>query len=164
MLRSSCNSRGRRPASSRDREPRTGRCPPLRPCDLRNDRSSTVLLLKLFEKWKSRSDFQGRSSPGLPQLFTRRFIFLLSGLVAFRMDSPRISMRYVALDYRECRQPAWGLRSVPGNETVAVVKSGSWNGSGNDPRRFLEVSSLCFGHRCHGPVIHHQHTDAVQPL
>src|SRR5207244_8006191 len=31
VLRSSCRDRGRRPASSRDGEHRTGRCPPLRP-------------------------------------------------------------------------------------------------------------------------------------
>ena len=36
VLRSSCNTRGRRLASSRDREPRPSRCPPLWPGDLRN--------------------------------------------------------------------------------------------------------------------------------
>src|SRR6266849_8540863 len=37
VLRSSCNVRGRRLASSRGREPRPGRCPPLWPGYLRND-------------------------------------------------------------------------------------------------------------------------------
>ncbi len=37
VLRSSCNSRGRRLASSRGREPQPGRCPSLWPGDLRND-------------------------------------------------------------------------------------------------------------------------------
>src|SRR5262249_21658013 len=37
VLRSSCNSRGRRVALSRGREPRPGRCPPLWPSELRND-------------------------------------------------------------------------------------------------------------------------------
>ena len=40
VLRSSCNARGRRLASSRGREPRPGRCPPLWPGDLRNDGGS----------------------------------------------------------------------------------------------------------------------------
>src|SRR5436853_7048781 len=40
VLRSSCNGRGRRLASSRDREPRPGRCPPRWPGDLRNDGGS----------------------------------------------------------------------------------------------------------------------------
>src|SRR6266568_8384070 len=40
VLRSSCNVRGRRLASSRAREPRPGRCPPLWPGDLRNDGGS----------------------------------------------------------------------------------------------------------------------------
>src|SRR6266550_3934735 len=40
VLRSSCNVRGRRLASSRDRESRPGRCPPLWPGDLRNDGGS----------------------------------------------------------------------------------------------------------------------------
>src|SRR4029077_825214 len=40
VLRSSCNVRGRRLASSRDREPRPGRCPPVWPGDLRNDGGS----------------------------------------------------------------------------------------------------------------------------
>jgi hypothetical protein len=40
MLRSSCNVRGRRIASSRGREHRLGRCPPLWPGDLRNDGGS----------------------------------------------------------------------------------------------------------------------------
>jgi hypothetical protein len=40
VLRSSCNSRGRRVASSRGREPRPSRCPPLWAGDLRNDGSS----------------------------------------------------------------------------------------------------------------------------
>jgi hypothetical protein len=37
VLRSSCNPRGRRLASSRGREPQPGRCPSLWPGDLRND-------------------------------------------------------------------------------------------------------------------------------
>ena len=37
VLRSSCNTRGRRIASTRGREPQPGRCPPLWPGDLRND-------------------------------------------------------------------------------------------------------------------------------
>jgi len=37
VLRSSCNPRGRRAPSSRDREPQPGRCPALWPGDLRND-------------------------------------------------------------------------------------------------------------------------------
>src|SRR5579863_5294030 len=37
VLRSSGDIAGRRVASSRDREPRPGRCPPLWPGDLRND-------------------------------------------------------------------------------------------------------------------------------
>jgi riboflavin biosynthesis pyrimidine reductase len=40
VLRSSCNTCGRRVASSRGREPRPGRCPPLWPGDLRNDGGS----------------------------------------------------------------------------------------------------------------------------
>ena len=40
VLRSSCNIRGRRLASSCGREPRPGRCPPLWPGDLRNDGGS----------------------------------------------------------------------------------------------------------------------------
>src|SRR6266536_3361032 len=40
VLRSSCNIGGRRLASSRGREPRPGRCPPLWPGDLRNDGGS----------------------------------------------------------------------------------------------------------------------------
>src|SRR5260370_37418870 len=40
VLRSSCSVRGRRLASSRGREPRPGRCPPLWPGDLRNDGGS----------------------------------------------------------------------------------------------------------------------------
>src|SRR5471032_2779336 len=42
VLRSSCNARGRRLASSRGREPRAGRCPPLWPGDLRNDGGSVA--------------------------------------------------------------------------------------------------------------------------
>src|SRR5262249_33009327 len=42
VLRSSCNSRGRRIASPRDREPRSGRCAPLGPGDLRNDGGSVA--------------------------------------------------------------------------------------------------------------------------
>src|SRR5438309_345901 len=42
VLRSSCNVRGRRLASSRSREPRPGRCPPLWPGDLRNDGGSVA--------------------------------------------------------------------------------------------------------------------------
>src|SRR5438034_3222102 len=42
VLRSSCNDRGRRLASSRAREPRPGRCPPLWPGDLRNDGGSVA--------------------------------------------------------------------------------------------------------------------------
>src|SRR5256885_16944494 len=42
VLRSSCNVRGRRLASSRAREPRPGRCPPLWPGDLRNDGGSVA--------------------------------------------------------------------------------------------------------------------------
>src|SRR4030095_1387708 len=37
VLRSPCNVRGRRLASSRGREPQPGRCPPFWPADLRND-------------------------------------------------------------------------------------------------------------------------------
>src|SRR6266436_254293 len=40
VLRSSCNHTGRRFASSRGREPRPSRCPPLWPGDLRNDGGS----------------------------------------------------------------------------------------------------------------------------
>jgi uncharacterized protein with HEPN domain len=40
VLRSSCNSRGRRPTSSRRGKPRSGRCSPLWPGDLRNDGGS----------------------------------------------------------------------------------------------------------------------------
>src|SRR5438067_8586328 len=42
VLRSSCNVRGRRLASSRAREPRPGRCSPLWPGDLRNDGGSVA--------------------------------------------------------------------------------------------------------------------------
>src|SRR5207244_13434280 len=42
VLRSSCNDRGRRLASSRARELRPGRCPPLWPGDLRNDGGSVA--------------------------------------------------------------------------------------------------------------------------
>src|SRR5260370_8532126 len=42
VLRSSCNVRGRRVASSRAREPRPGRCPRLWPGDLRNDGGSVA--------------------------------------------------------------------------------------------------------------------------
>src|ERR671911_2121630 len=42
MLRSSCDDPGRRPASSRSREPRPSRCPPLWPGDLRNDGGSVA--------------------------------------------------------------------------------------------------------------------------
>src|SRR5689334_25126389 len=43
VLRSPCNSRGRRLASSRGREPRAGRCPPLWPGDVRNDEGRVAL-------------------------------------------------------------------------------------------------------------------------
>src|SRR5229473_1078339 len=42
VLRSSSNHPGRRLASPRGREPRPGRCPPLWPGDLRNDRGSVA--------------------------------------------------------------------------------------------------------------------------
>src|SRR5919107_2230621 len=42
VLRSSCNSGGRRLASSRGREHRAGRCPPLWPGNLRNDGGSVA--------------------------------------------------------------------------------------------------------------------------
>jgi hypothetical protein len=42
VLRSSCDTRGRRLASSRGREHRPGRCPPLWPGDLRNDGGSVA--------------------------------------------------------------------------------------------------------------------------
>jgi hypothetical protein len=42
VLRSSCNPRGRRLASSRGREPQPGRCPSLWPRNLRNDGGSVA--------------------------------------------------------------------------------------------------------------------------
>src|SRR5215470_10235162 len=42
VLRSSCNVHGRRPASSRGREPRADRCPPFWPGNLRNDGGSVA--------------------------------------------------------------------------------------------------------------------------
>src|SRR5678816_2196007 len=43
VLRSSCNFRGRRLASSRGREPQPGRCPPFWPGDLSNDGGSVAV-------------------------------------------------------------------------------------------------------------------------
>src|SRR2546422_5197992 len=43
VLRSSCNARGRRLASSRGREHRPGRCPPPWPSDVRNDGGSVAV-------------------------------------------------------------------------------------------------------------------------
>ncbi len=42
LLRPSCRHSGRRPTSSRGREPRASRCPPLRPGDLRDDGGSVA--------------------------------------------------------------------------------------------------------------------------